>query len=223
MWFKIGHRGAAGYEPENTLRSINRALAIGVDMVEIDVQQSADGQLVVIHDKRVDRTTNGSGYVAEMDVADLRCLDAGLGEKVPLLEEVLELLSGRVGLMIEIISPGIADKLVDLIKRKPFDRPLIAASFHHDELLRVRKAWPDAKTLALLEGVPVDKISFAREARVTHVGLAMESITASFIRQIKEANLSIFVYTANDARDIAELHRLNVDGVISDFPDRLGL
>lgn len=86
-----------------------------------------------------------------------------------------------------------------------------------------RKAWPDAKTLALLEGVPVDKISFAREARVSHVGLAMESITASFIRQIKEANLSIFVYTANDARDIAELHWLNVDGVISDFPDRLGL
>src|SRR5213593_3287192 len=94
---RIGHRGAAGYAPENTLRSIEQAIALGCDLVEVDVRRTRDGDLVLLHDERVDRTTNGKGNVAEMTLKDLRTLDAGGGPRIPTLQEALHVADGRVG------------------------------------------------------------------------------------------------------------------------------
>lgn len=112
---RIGHRGAAGYEPENTLRSIERAITHCVDFVEFDVQRTRDGYLVLLHDKRVDRTGNESGYLADLSLAEVRKLDAGKGERIPTLQEGLRLTSGRVGLMLEIITPGIAEQVCRMV------------------------------------------------------------------------------------------------------------
>lgn len=216
----IGHRGAAGHEPENTLRSFARAIELGADLVEMDVQLTRDGRLVVMHDKRVDRTTTGTGYVAEMSLDELRRLDAGKGERVPTLEEVAELASGRVGMMVEIITPGIARRVVEAVG-EGFRGQLVYASFLHAEVAEVRRVAPRAETLALIEAVPVRPTNFARDAAVTHVGISLDSVTEDFIRALREDLYKVFVYTANDPRDVRRLQNLGVDGIISDYPELL--
>jgi glycerophosphoryl diester phosphodiesterase len=218
---RIGHRGAAGYEPENTLASFRRAIEIGVDFIETDLQKTADGHIVIMHDKRVDRTTSGAGYVSEMTLAELRRLDAGQGESVPTLEELLALASGKTGLMLEIITPGLAAEVVRRVKASGFQGAAIYASFHHGEALAASSESPECLRLALLEGVPISPTAFALEARATHVGLAMDSVTPEFIDSLRAAGLNIFVYTANDPRDIAVCKAMQVHGIISDYPDRV--
>jgi glycerophosphoryl diester phosphodiesterase len=220
MIMRIGHRGAAGHEPENTLRSFERAIALGVDLVEFDVQLTSDGHLVLMHDKRVDRTTNGRGYLSDMTLAELQALDAGKGEKIPTLKDVLRLTSHRVGLMLEIITPGIAEQIVRAVEES-YEGQVIYASFLHAEVAEVKRLSPDASTLALIEAVPVRPTDFAKDANVTHVGLSVDSTTSHFVSALHEEGFKVFIYTVNDPRDIFRLRSLNVDGLISDYPERL--
>jgi glycerophosphoryl diester phosphodiesterase len=217
---RIGHRGAAGYEPENTLRSIERAISLSVDFVEFDVQRTRDGYLVLLHDKRVDRTTNGSGYLTDLSLAEVGKLDAGKGERIPTFQEVLRLTSGRVGLMLEIITPGIAGQVCRVVHEE-YEGTVIYASFLHAEVLQLRRLLPDARTLALFEGIPVDPIGFAEDAGVTHVGLAIDSLTDDFVGALQKGGYEVFGYTANDPRDIRWLRQLQINGIISDYPDRV--
>ncbi|RLG46262.1 MAG: glycerophosphodiester phosphodiesterase, partial [Thermoproteota archaeon] len=101
-FFVVGHRGASAYEPENTVRSIRRAFEMGADAVEVDARVSKDGHVVIIHDETVDRTTNGTGLVSELSLEEIRALDAGKGEKIPTLQEVLEEIRGKGCLFLEI-------------------------------------------------------------------------------------------------------------------------
>ena len=218
---RIGHRGAAGHAPENTLAAVEKGVALGSDYVEIDVQVTADRQLVVMHDKRVDRTTNGHGRVSDLSLPELRALDAGQGERVPLLAEVVDAVNGRCGLMLEIITPGIAAEVVAAVRRANLRTPIVYACFVHSELLAVRAAAPDAQTLTLLEGVPVAGAQFALDAHATHVGLGFDSATGPFVRALQSHRLAVFVYTVNDPRDVERARGLGVDGIISDYPDRL--
>lgn len=219
---RVGHRGAAGHEPENTLRSIERAIDLGAELVEVDVQRTADGHLVLMHDKRVDRTTDGSGYVRDLTLAQIRALDAGGGERVPTLGEALAAARGRVGLVLELITPGTAGEVVAAVAAGGPDGEPIFASFHHAELVDVRRLRPESATLALLEGIPVRPTAFATDAAVSHVGLALDSVTGEMIHELQRKHFKVFVYTVNDSRDIEWLTRLGVDGIISDYPDRIG-
>jgi glycerophosphoryl diester phosphodiesterase len=109
------HRGAGSLEPENTLRAIRRAIALGVDQIEIDVQLTKDGHLILMHDPTVDRTTNGSGKIAELTCAEIRQLDASSGERVPTLDEALALVNGEVVLQIELKGAGTAQPTVSAV------------------------------------------------------------------------------------------------------------
>jgi glycerophosphoryl diester phosphodiesterase len=218
---RVAHRGGAGHAPENTLRAIENAIAIGVDYVEIDVQSTADDHLVVMHDKRVDRTTNGSGRVTALTLEYIRSLDAGEGERVPLLSEVLELVNGLVGVMIELITPHIAMKTHRLVKKSGMRVPVLYASFLHSELIAVRQAEVSTQTLALLEGVPISGARFAIEARASHVGICFDSVTPEFLHSLKSHGLQTFVYTLNDPRDIGLARDLGVNGIITDYPERI--
>lgn len=104
---RIGHRGAGGHAPENTLAALETGIALGVDYLEVDIQQTCDGHLMLMHDKFVDRTTDGTGRLSEMSLEEVRQLDAGNGQSVPLLTESLALVNGRAGMILESISPGI--------------------------------------------------------------------------------------------------------------------
>lgn len=218
---RIGHRGAAGHAPENTLAALELAIQLGVDMVEFDVQRSADGALVLLHDRTVDRTTNGEGSVESLPLTVLRGLDAGEGERIPLLEEALACLNGRAGAMIELKVRGIAAEVRATVKATQFQSPLIYASFFHEELLTVRKLMPDAQTLALIEGASIHLTDFAIDAKATHVGLALDFVTPALVQALQAQGIKVFVYTVDEPENIARMKRLGVDGIISNFPDRI--
>jgi glycerophosphoryl diester phosphodiesterase len=219
---RIGHRGAAGHAPENTLLSVAKALELGVDLVEIDVQRTSDGKLVVLHDKRVDRTTtNGKGYLANMTLEEVRSLDIEPDQKIPTLEEILSAINGRSGIMIELIEEGISNQVVECVRASGFIGQVIYASFLHSEMLAIHEIDASLRTLALLEGIPVDHTSFAREAKVTHVGLAFDSTRSKFIQDLHESGHKVFVYTLNDLADIEQAIRWGVDGIISNYPERI--
>ncbi|HEY6970715.1 MAG TPA: glycerophosphodiester phosphodiesterase family protein [Candidatus Angelobacter sp.] len=212
---RIGPRGASGHAPENTLKAIEAGIAAQSDFVELDVQRTRDNNLVIMHDKRVDRTTNGTGLVSDLTLKELKSLDAGAGERIPTVEEVLHVAHGRVGLMLEIITPGIGAELYELVRRSRFPGPLIYASFLHAELLKVNHA----NRLALLEAIPVDPTAFALDAKATYAGLSIDSITPAFVADLHKTKLTVFVYTVNDPRDIECMRSIGVDGAISDYPE----
>jgi len=139
MFLKIGHRWAAGYEPENTLASFKKAIDLNVDMIELDVYLCKTGELVVLHDPKVDRTTNGIGYIEEKTFEEVRNLDAGKGEKIPTLKEVFELTNRKVKINIELKWAGTAKPVSKLIKEyvenkwREYDDFMIS-SFDHYEL-----------------------------------------------------------------------------------------
>ena len=226
-WYKaptpliIGHRGASAVMPEHTLAAFALAAEQGADGVELDVRLAADGKVVVIHDDTVDRTTNGQGSVESLPLSVLRGLDAGGGERIPLLAEALACLNGRAGTMIELKVGGVAAEVCLTVKATDFQGPVIYASFLHEELLTVRSLMADALTLALFEGEPIHPTDFVIHARATHAGLALDSVTSGNIQAFKGRGIKVFVFTVDEPDDIDRMKRLGVDGIISNFPERI--
>lgn len=218
---RIGHRGAAGHAPENTIAAIRRGVSLGVDLVELDVRRTRDGHLVVIHDELVDRTTNGIGPVYEMTWHDLQLLDAGNGEGVPSVEAALAAANEHAGVILEVKTPGIGPDLYRAVRASAFLGPVIYASFLHTEILEIRKLDPLAETIALVECVPVSGAAFARDANATLVGLCHESATAEFVAALHDACLKVLLYTVNEPNLIQRAIDLGADGVISDYPERI--
>src|SRR5439155_5331861 len=136
---RVGHRGAAGHVTGNTLASIAKALALGVDFVEIDVRATRDGHPVVFHDRRVDGTTDGSGAVIELTLEEMSRLRTADGQPIPTLDEALAAINNRVGVMLDIKSPGIVERVWTSVTGNKFVRPVIYASFLHAELLAVKR------------------------------------------------------------------------------------
>jgi glycerophosphoryl diester phosphodiesterase len=218
---RIGHRGAAGHAPENTIAAIRKGICLGVDLVELDVQCTQDGRLVVMHDKLVDRTTDGIGLVSDMAWDKLQLLNAGLGEGVPCVEEALAAANGHVGVILEAKTPGIGPAIHGAVGTSGFSGRVIYASFLHAEILAIRKLDPLATTMALMECVPLSGAAFARDANATLVGLSLDSATDEFIARLHDASLEVLLYTVNDPRLIERAIDLGADGVISDYPERV--
>ncbi|MEM2727493.1 MAG: glycerophosphodiester phosphodiesterase family protein, partial [Candidatus Bathyarchaeia archaeon] len=126
---RIGHRGAKGYEPENTILSFKRALELGVNAIEFDVRRTKDGEIVVIHDAEVDRTTNGKGLVGELTLSEIKSLSTEKGEKIPTLEEALDFLDRKSKIFIEIKEVGIEEKVLEIVRRKGLEDNVIIISF----------------------------------------------------------------------------------------------
>lgn len=221
MILRIGHRGARGLAPENTLAAIEQAIAHHAHMVEFDVQRTQDHQLVVLHDATLDRTTDGHGPVAEHRWPDIQQLTTHDGQRIPLLTDALRTASGRTGVMIEIKAEGLAEQVWRTVRDEQFPGPTIYASFLHDELVTLRRLDRQAQTLALIEAVPVNRTRFATDAQATHVGVALETLTPTFLAALHAESLRVFVYTVNDPADIRAVTAMGVDGIISDYPDRL--
>ncbi len=218
---KIGHRGAAGHAPENTLAAIRKGIALGVDFAEIDIRRTADGRLVVLHDATVNRTTNGKGRIDRLRLQDVEKLDAGDGEHIPTFEEVLKMATGKTGLMVELKIRGAAQQTVESVRKAGFKNPVIYASFLHDELTHIRKADPDASLMVLFGSLSRASVSRAIKYGSSYVGLPHNKATGPRVNSFHRAGLRIFVYTANDPDDIQRVLSLGVDGVISNFPDRI--
>ncbi len=221
MILRIGHRGARGHAPENTPAAIERGIALHAHLVEFDVRATRDGQLVLLHDTTLDRTTNGHGAIEDQLWNDVKQLTGGDGHPLPLLADALRATSGRTGVMIEIKAEGIARQVYRTVREIQFSGPIIYASFFHDELLSVRHEDLQAQTLTLIEAVPVNRTAFATDAQATHVGVAFETLTPSFLKSLHDHSLQVFVYTVNEPADIQTAKAMGVDGIISDYPERL--
>ncbi len=225
MVVKVGHRGAAGHEPENTLRSFRRAMELGADMVELDVHICGSGELVVIHDETVDRTTDGTGEVSKMTLDELRALDAGRGERIPTLQEVIDLATGRIGINIELKGLGTAEPALEHIEKAVDNGWDISSfqvsSFHLGELSAIKELSEDIRTgvlFALDDGGIMD---FAERNGAYSLNPFHRMVTPDLVARARERGLKIFAWTVNEAEDIARMKEIGVDGIISDYPDRI--
>lgn len=176
---RIGHRGAAGHAPENTLAAIDAGIACGADFVEIDLRRTADGIIVALHDATVNRTTDGTGRIARLPLRDVKELTAGKGQQIPTLQEVLDAAGGRAGLMLELKVRGIAGQTVEAVHEAGFKNPVIYASFLHEELPHVQAADPDADRMALFDRLPGASAARAMKYAASCVGLRHDRATAA--------------------------------------------
>jgi glycerophosphoryl diester phosphodiesterase len=216
---RIGHRGACGHAPENTLASIEQAIVLRCTLTEVDIQRTSDDELVLLHDERVDRTTNGRGRVADLTLPDIRTLDAGGGESPPTLDDVLKAASGRIGLILELKTGGSAYDVCAIVRGSGFTQPVIYASFLQEELQHVRRANPQAQTMILFTRLPANPGIVAVRLHATHVGLRLDTVTEPLVNALHNQGLIVFAYTANQPAQVSKMKRLGVDGIISDFPD----
>jgi glycerophosphoryl diester phosphodiesterase len=221
-FFCIGHRGARGHEPENTLRSVRRALALGAQGIEIDVWL-VDGELLVFHDAKLDRTTNGHGYLSRKSLAYLRSLDAGQGERIPTLREVFDAVERRAMINIELKGRRTAGPVTALIREFITHHgwrheDFLISSFNRRELRAIED--PLIRIGLLLTRPSRLYALSARRVRACAVHPAFRYVTARFVADAHKRGLLVFPYTVNAAGDIERLRRMGVDGVFTDFPER---
>jgi glycerophosphoryl diester phosphodiesterase len=223
---KIGHRGAKGYEPENTLVSFEKAIQMGADGIELDVHLSVDGHLIVIHDETVDRTTNSKGVVNQLTVQELKSFRINDTYEIPTLEEVLDLVNQRCFVNIELKNQDTAEKVVQLIEHYISDKKwkhshFLVSSFDWNALQQVRFL-NDTIRIGVLTETDLDlAISFARfmKAEALHPDFIL--LTNEYTTKIQEKGILVFPWTVNEPDDIQKMKSFKVNGIISDFLDRI--
>ncbi|TDW81294.1 glycerophosphodiester phosphodiesterase family protein [Kribbella sp. VKM Ac-2566] len=217
-----GHRGALGTEPENTLRSFRRAVADGCDEIELDLRVSADGELVIMHDATVDRTTSGSGAVEELTLAELRALDAGLGEQVPTWTETVAAIDVRF--QAEVKAEAAVPLLAQSLKsdRALAERTLVT-SFHPEILLAVREAFPDVTTGHIFGRTPdtAEIITRTRAAGATWSLCGIAGLTPDAVADLHAAGLSVTAWPVPDPETLTKATALAADGITTDNPHLL--
>jgi glycerophosphoryl diester phosphodiesterase len=225
----IAHRGARAHAPENTLAAFRKALEIGVDAIELDVFVLKSGELAVMHDILVNRTTDGEGYIEDFTYEEIRKLDAGQGEKVPTLNEVIELVNRSIPIMIELKSGGTGKAVAALLKEyfakgwQPEDFEVI--SFNHHEVEAFRQDCAGVRIGASLVGIPMDYSAFATRVEAQSVMLCAEFLTYEFVQDAHDNGLTVNCFTgepfcADTQSEVERIQALGVDGLVSDAPDR---
>lgn len=238
---KIGHRGAAGYEPENTLRSFQKALDLGADAVEFDVRMTKDGQLVVCHDATLERIAWKRGLLRDRTLAELKQLNFGKGEHIPTVREALGFLKGRARIVMELKERNYTPQLLHLFHDfAPWQaEELIVIAFDKDglgasgqsswrDLSLLKTFFPDLEIGLLLtprkwlSGYTTENVCDAAiEMRARFIGPHCKMVTQGWVDLVHQNNLKMITWAVNDLKDIRRLKDYGIDGIASDFPDRL--
>ncbi len=232
----IGHRGATGYYPENTMLSFEKGLEMGANILELDIHLSRDGHLVVIHDFSLERTTSGKGLVRDHTLRELQGLDAGsrfdakyagMRLQIPTLDQVLQWAHGRVWLAIEIKSdwityPGLEEKLVDLLRKREMVDEVVAISFDHKALRRVKDLEPNVAVGPLYSCRLADAVGVARATGATVMRPRWPFASAELADELHAAGIAFMPWGARKEEEWKEiLTTMPVDGLSADHPDRL--
>jgi glycerophosphoryl diester phosphodiesterase len=231
MIHNIAHRGASAYEPENTLRAFERAIEMGATMIELDVHLSADGHPVIIHDARLERTTNGTGLVPNLTLKEIRRFDAGLGERVPTLAEAIDVVRGRAQLYIELKGQFTPQPVVETLRATDFVDQAILGSFFIWLPQKAKFLEPAVRTSVLIPWRMRDANfadwALAVEADYVHpcweTGSTTphELLTPEMIAGFREKGLGVVVWHEERPNELRELVRLDVDGICTNTPDLL--
>lgn len=218
----FAHRGVSGHYPENTLLAIQAAIDCGVYGIEIDVF-AVDGELIVIHDRQLQRTTKATGNIEDYSLAQLQQLDAGNGQRIPTLWQVLELVNNSCVLNIELKGHDTADLLLELLHRATKQlgtdvSRLLISSFHHPLLQVIKLHQPKLAIGALTACIPLDYCAFAAALSAVSVHCDRAFVDKQMVQDAHERGLEVFVYTVNDQREALRLKTLGVDGIFCNFP-----
>ncbi|MCF3122763.1 glycerophosphodiester phosphodiesterase [Streptomyces arenae] len=213
----IGHRGVMGVEPENTLRSFIAAQAAGLDVIELDLHLSKDGALVVMHDADVARTTDGKGPIAEKTLAELRELDAGRGERIPVFEEVLDAVSAP--LQAEIKDVAAARALAEVMHRRDLVSRVEVISFHDEAVAEIARLVPGVRTALVASRYGTDVVERARTVGATTLVLNIRRLTLEIVEHARKADLRIIGWVVNTQDDLRLVRALQLDGATTDFPE----
>ena len=227
------HRGASGYCPENTLAAFQKAVELCADGIELDVQMTKDGELVVCHDETIDRTSNGSGWIKDKTLAELKALDFSCGQKdfsgatIPTMREVFELLSDTdILINIElktgiVFYPGMAEKLLELTAECGFKDRVIYSSFNHYTIKHMREISPEAKLGFLYADGTIDMPAYAQKYGVQALHPALYNIQfPGFIEECHKEGIAVNVWTVDSDEYIEMSYRAGVDAIITNYPDK---
>ncbi|MFD4339056.1 glycerophosphodiester phosphodiesterase [Streptomyces anulatus] len=206
-----------GVEPENTLRSFVRAEASGMDAIELDLHLSKDGALVVMHDVDVDRTTDGSGPIAARTLAELRELDAGQGERIPVFEEVLDAVSSP--LQAEIKDVAAARALADVIRERDLVGRVEVSSFHDEAVTEIARLVPGVRTVLIASRWGADVVDRAKAAGAATLALNIRRLTLEVVEQAHSEGLKVIGWVVNTQDHLRLARALGLDGATTDFPE----
>lgn len=206
-----------GVEPENTLRSFVAAQRAGLDLIELDLHLSKDGALVVMHDAEVDRTTDGSGPIAEKTLAELRALDAGRGERVPVFEEVLEAV--RAPLQAEIKDVAAARALAEVMRARDLTTRVEVSSFHDEALTEIARLVPGVRTALVASRYGTEVVDRAFAAGAATVCLNIRRLTLEIVEHARASGLRILGWVVNTQEHLRLVRALELDGATTDYPE----
>jgi glycerophosphoryl diester phosphodiesterase len=225
----IAHRGASGTFPENTLSAFRAAIAAGADMCELDVQLTRDAAVVVIHDETVNRTTDGAGEVAALTLEEIQRLDAGAkfkggkvkGERIPTLDEVFAVTSGKCGLNIELKGGGVEAQVAAIMQARNAFADSIVSSFNWDYLKKIQTLHFNIRIALLAEEKPVDLMMNAVAMRAHAINPRWDMVTADLCRAAHERGLKVYTWTVDADARMRALAECGVDGIMTNYPERL--
>jgi len=228
---RIAHRGASGrgLAPENTLAAFEKALDIGVDMLEIDVRVTGDGQLIVLHDPSLDRTTDCEGIVREMGLDEIRQADAGDGERVPILGEVFDLARNRAPILLEIKSDFIAERVVQAIAEAQIEEQVVVQSFNPQTVERVKRLAPHLPSSLLIGELPTTPsrvrarrlVSQVLEVGANTLSIWHATLTPSLIEEMRKRGIAVWAWTVDEEITMRDLAMMGVQGLVTNYPNVL--
>lgn len=222
----IGHRGAMGHETENTLASIQKALDFNVDMIEIDVFKIKTGEIVVFHDDEVDRLTDGIGAIEDYTWTELQKLTIIGKHKIPLLTTVLDTINAKAPVNVELKGAGTATDVNTIIKNYIATKnwkleQFLISSFNWKELIAMRNVNSKIAIGVLTEEDPLQAIPMAQELQAVSINPDVKDVNLDVVMAIKKAGFKIYTYTVNDPQEIIKIKGMPVDGIFTNYPERI--
>ncbi len=227
----IAHRGFSEIAPENTLIAFQKAIEIGADYYELDVHQTKDDVLVVIHDNTVNRTSSNdkTGKISELNFSDVLCVRVGNSKKfdkkfsdvkIPTLKEALELAKGKAKICVELKADNIENQVIELLNELDMINQVIVFAFNDKSLVNIKKLNPKVKTLLLKNHANIKTLDFVKEINADAIGVGYDTkITKEFISYAHKNNIKVFKWTVNKEQEMKELIDLQIDGIITNKPD----
>ncbi len=217
---RVGHRGARSYEPENTIQSFRKAIELGIDAAELDVRKTKDGQIVVIHDADVKRTTNGEGLVANLTLKEVRALTTEKGGKIPTLEDVLSFVDGKVRIFVELKEANIEEQVLSIVRKHKLEKNIVVVSFLEEALKRIREL-DDAIETGLIYARHKNPVKAALELKAQWLLAFYRFTHTANVEKAHESGLRVLVWTVNSPEEVDEMAKKGADAIASDKPDIL--